>query len=127
MLDIPDSSLRRYCRENKRHLSDYANRPGKRRRYTDQDIITLGKLRKFTKEHKTPEEIDQLLTLTDQPPEPPDSALALLPTVLTQFDDLRAQLAQLAQQNADQAERLTRLEDWLQTPWYKRIGRKPPT
>lgn len=132
MLDIRPSTLRYYCAKYSDLLSPTAAPTGKKRRFNDQDIITLHKIKHLTRQKKTPDEIRQLINLVDDTP-PQDTALSLLPMVQENFEQIRAQLATLqdkqdktAEQLARTAEQLAKLQEWINTPWFKRVGRKPP-
>lgn len=120
MLDIRPSTLRYYCARYSDLLSSLAApQPGKRRRFTDQDINILRKIKYLTREKKTPDEIRNLVNIIEPETPKQDTALALLPTVNQALEQLGSRLAQIQ-------DRLEQLESWLDTPWYKRIGRKPP-
>ena len=121
MLHIPPSSLRRYAAEYAQFLSDTANITGKKRRYNDNVIIIMRRIRKLAYEHKTQPEIIDALQLVD-PTEATTSALALVPDVIQEFENIRSIIAQLEQDNKQLQARL----DWLETPFFKRIGKKPP-
>jgi DNA-binding transcriptional MerR regulator len=132
MLDIAPSSLRRYVTLYGDLLSETAKLPSKSRRYTDADILILRRLKELIRARKTDDEIRQLLQVveTDQPP---SSSLALLPDVLAEFQRISDQLSQM--QNQQQATRkeldetraeLEELRQWVKTPWYKRIRKRPP-
>jgi DNA-binding transcriptional MerR regulator len=130
MLDLPPSTLRRYASDYAPFLSETAQTGGKRRRYTDQDINILRRVRQLVRERKTPEEIRGALGVVDDAPA--SSALALLPDVLGEFERLRSVIAQMQadydntrQELSDTKDRLQQLEDYLHTPWYKRIGKRP--
>ena len=131
MLKVPASTLRDYCRKYADLLSPSAAATNKHRRYTDQDIVTLGRIKQLIRERKTPDEIRQLVNLvTDRPDE---TALASMPAVLEQFDQLRGQLASMQDQLAKTQDRLTKtedqlasLEEYLKKPWYRRLISKPP-
>lgn len=132
MLAIPESSLRRLSREFSEFLS---RQRGRNRRYSDQDINTLRRVREGTSHGQTLEAIKQDLRLAPEnlPEQAPPDSLSLVPTVageLARLDDvdraILAQLEQLRQDHAADLERLERLEKWLRLPWYKRLFTRPP-
>lgn len=125
MLHIPSSSLRRYAVEYADFLSDTASIPGRKRRYTDNDILVMRQIRKLAYERKTPNEIKDELQLIDKGTAT-TSALALVPEVIQEFENIRTIIAQLEQDNQEQAERIARLEAWLTLPAWKRIFTNPP-
>lgn len=133
MLNLAPSSLRRYVTIFPDLLSDTAKLPSKSRRYTDADILVLRRIKDLIRSRKTPEEIRVALQVVE-PEEPASSALALMPEVIQQFENLRAQLAEMqANQETTKQEleetraRLKALEERLSEPWYRRIfKRRPP-
>lgn len=131
MIDVSPATLRRYAHEYAEFLSDRARDTSKRRRYTDEDIIVLKKIRLLVREKKTPDEIRQLIPLIEDAPEEPGSSLALLPAVLQEFENLRARLAsqdeRITNQNQQLDELRRRLDELFEErhqPWYRRLFRK---
>lgn len=137
MLKIPSSSLRRYATDYADMLSSHAAQDGKKRRYTDEDLVTLKKIRGLAATHKTPDEIRQLLQVIEQQPpttaqdETTDKTLALAyPELLEQLDHIKSMLANKDAQINDLTARLSALEERAQQiendqkqPWYKRLFR----
>lgn len=144
MLRIPLSTLRRYAALFGEHLSVHSRR---KRRYSEQDIATLARIRELYSESKTPEQISALLAVvsdTEQQPAPQDT-LMLVPGIsaaLTEALDtaraLRSQVQQLTERQAESESKLSetqqalsqaleRLEQLEQrerersVPWYQRI------
>lgn len=87
MLSIPVSSLRRYAKIFADYLSPGAKR--RKRQYSDDDVLVLKRIRELAGNGMTTEEIKEVLTLVPQEDKPPDSALALMPTILEEFETLR--------------------------------------
>lgn len=130
MLDIPPSSLRRLSSEFKDFLS---KSPGRHRRYSEEDINTLRRVRELTGQGMTIERIKTQLRLVEEPPEKKTDALALVPTIageLARMDDnyraVARELEELRQDRERDRERLERLEQWAALPWYKRLFTRPP-
>lgn len=126
ILGLPVSTLRRYSVLFAQHLSESARPDHKKRYYTDQDILTLKKIRELVSAKKSPQEINRALLVVDNRQDQPGSALALLPDIQQAFEDIRALLNQERQERERLSQRLNELETWLKTPWYKRLGKKPP-
>lgn len=112
MTGIPPSTLRRLAVDHAAQLSESARKVGKKRRYTEDDVIFLRRLRA-----KLPPEVIQ------------SNALAVLPVEITEmFDSFRAQLTQ--QQNdieqlKTQVDQLTdALEAERSRSWWDRIRGK---
>jgi len=125
MLSIPVSTLRRYSTDYAQHMSGSARPARGKRHYTDQDILTLRKFRELVSAKKSQEDIIRLLVIVDDHQDQP-SALALLPDIQQAFEDIRSLLAQERSERERISKRLDELETWLTTPWYKRLGKKPP-
>jgi len=137
MLDIPTSSLRRYSQV----FSDYLtikHVKGQKRTYTEQDIVTLGKIRDLASSGLNHELIAERLPLIEDQKEPIDNALALIPTVakeLEAFKDFQVSIMQTVKTleddlNAEKnkttelGEKITELENYISLPWWKKITKK---
>lgn len=128
ILKIPTSTIRRYSVDYAQHLSETAKPAKGKRFYTDGDVLLLKKIRELVTAKKSPEDINRLLLVVDTGSQDgTPSALALLPDVAQAFEDIRALLNQERAEREQLAQRLSELEEWLGLPWYKKIGRKPPT
>lgn len=130
MLGLPPSSLRRLSVELKAYLSQ---QQGRHRRYTEQDILTLRRVRKLTGQGKSLQQIKQELAIPEETPAAAGETLALVPTIageLARMDDnyraLQSVLEQLQLDRAADQERLKRLQDWAALPWWKRLFTPPP-
>lgn len=127
MLEIPTSTLRRYSSAWSEFLSASARRSGRKRRYTSEDIVILRRVRELTGQHKAPEEIAALLQVVE-PDNPQESALSMVPAIAGEFESIRSFIAQLQSDHDNELselrERVKRLEDELNTPWYKRLFRR---
>ena len=141
MLQIPASTLRRYCVEFSSHLSDHATRQRKRR-YTESDIAVLSRARELLSQGKTSGQADKLLGIMSSDNDLPDQTLALIPTIsksLTEaLDTARALRAELNTVNAtiqdhdkrmsdserkidELTTKLEQLERDHRSPWYKKL------
>ena len=125
MLQIPGSSLRRYAALFADRLSLTARR--RKRLYTDQEILTLQKVRDLAGQGLTVTQIaERLDVVVDQ--EPPANALALLPSILQEFEEIRSRLAQMETDQQSQLDALRVQVDQLaqelerqRRPWWKRL------
>ena len=103
MLDIPPSTLRRYSADYGEQLSESARTKGKKRRYTETDILILRKIRKLSRDRLTPDEIaDRLQIVDDNQEQEPGSALALLPQIAQAFESINTQMAEMRDNHAAQ-------------------------
>jgi DNA-binding transcriptional MerR regulator len=116
MLGVPLSTLRRYSRDFAHLLSESARAAGRKRNYTDQDILALRQIRKYSSQRMTPAEIERLVQVVE-PPEETTSALALVPQILQGFEDIRSELREMR----ETVDRLERELEETRIPWYKRI------
>jgi DNA-binding transcriptional MerR regulator len=135
LLDVDASTLRRWARAWKVHLSEQGQ--AKRRRYTQGDLATFARGRDLLRAGKSPAEVGTLLGIVPTvPAEVPAVATVSLPAIaqelqaaldtvralVGQVDELRAtQEAQAAQLARVQAQ----LEAWKAAPWWRRLFRRP--
>ncbi len=141
MLEIPPSTLRRYVTQFAAYLSDQAQRQ-RGRRFTPEDVDTLGRARELLTQGRSPEEVGPLLQVVREEGDGPEpgEALALVPAISealaqavdaaralrSDLDGLADQVAAVAQdQGATDAE-LQQLREWLRRPWWRRLFSSPP-
>ena len=142
MLNIPPSTVRRYAVDYADLLSSQAAQEGKKRRYTDNDVLTLRRVRELVAQHKGPGEVRALLQVIEQQPpaaqgeQPAEKALAIAyPELLEQLEYIKSALANKDAQINELTARLTALEqqaaqaaqlerDRQAAPWYKRLFAK---
>lgn len=146
MLDIPPSTLSRYARVYKSYLSEGAKL--RRRAYAESDIVTLARIRKYSDEGMSDEEVKARLQIIEEAPTD-KSALALVPSLAKELEHaqstarnalalveslvasverlphLESQIAALAASLEEEKAARLQLEKDLQAykdrPWYKRI------
>ena len=142
MLDIPASTLSRYAREFREHLSPGASVTGKRRRYDEADIVILQKVRELVNDGVPFGEISARLQVLEnvlsENPQENISALQMIPSVareLQRAQDTAREALALVEVLKSQIEKIPELERRLQVlenelqeyrdaPWYKRIFRR---
>jgi DNA-binding transcriptional MerR regulator len=141
MLKIPSSTLRRYANQYRSHLSEHATKQHKRR-YTEQDIAILARAREMLSEGKSPEQVNNLLSVMSDGERSPESALALIPSIsqalaeaLDTARSLRAEMdgvnstlqahdermSDAERKLAEMADKLAQIESDAQIPWYRKI------
>src|SRR3990172_3813398 len=122
MLDIPASSLRRYATIFAQFLDQGARR--RKRLYTDQDILTLRRVRDFAAHGLTTGQIAQRLEVVEV--DQPNNALALLPNVLREFEILHSMQSdqdQRIEQLRSEIEQLREEIRQQRRPWWRRWGK----
>lgn len=145
LLGVDQSTLRRWARQFKAHLSSQAQ--GKRRRYSSADLGMLSRARDLLRVGKSPAEVDSLLaTLPQAAPQVPAVAAVSLPAMAGELqaaqealraalarvealqqaqDKLKAaqeaQAAQIVQQQIKIDQLWSRLEEWEALPWWRRL------
>ena len=122
-LDVPTSTIRRWSVRFERHLS---KRTGKKRTYTPTDIDTFRRIRDLSASGFGLDRIDSMLEVVETPPDP-STALLTLADFVQSLESAHNQVASLQQRFDEQKARIDALEAWIAMPFYKRIGKKPPT
>ena len=120
-LNCPPSTLRRQAKYFAAFLSPQS---GKKRTYTVADIDTLKRIQELSAQGLSYAQIAQTLTVVSQPPA--DTALISVADFAQALESAHAQLASLQAQVSQQAQELSAIKAWLQLPFYKRLGKKPP-
>ncbi len=120
-LNTPPSTLRRWA---KRFAAFLSPQSGKKRTYTVADIDTLKRIQDLSAQGLSYAQIAQTLTVVSQPPA--DTALISLADFAQALEGAHAQLAAVQAQLNQQARELDAIKAWLQLPFYKRLGKKPP-
>jgi DNA-binding transcriptional MerR regulator len=143
MLKIPPSTLRRYATQYHAHLSEHATKQH-RRKYTEQDIAILARARELLSEGKSPEQVNNLLSVLNAEDKSPESTLALIPSIsqalaeaLDTARSLRVEvdaihttqaahderMSDAERKLSEMADKLAQLESDAQIPWYRKITR----
>ena len=120
-LTVPPSTLRRWAKRFAPFLSPQS---GKKRTYTVADLDTFQRIKELSAQGYTFAQIDQALTVIDQPPA--NSALVNLADFAQALESARGQLIAMQAQIGQQADELNAIKEWLRLPFYKRVGKKPP-
>ena len=120
-LNCPPSTLRRQAKYFAAFLSPQS---GKKRTYTVADIDTLKRIQELSAKGLSYDQIAQTLTVVSAPPA--DTALVSVADFAQALEGAHAQLAAVQAQLNQQAQELDAIKAWLQLPFYKRLGKKPP-
>lgn len=122
MLEVSPSTLRRYNRHFRAHLSETAQRSSARR-YTEGDIDTLSRARDLMRTGLSPSEVNERLPVVDRDQEAPSDALAMIPSISTALADGEARDNILAQKIEELDERLAEVEAKTFRPgWRHRLA-----
>ena len=114
------STVRRYAGLFANFLSPGAQ-PNRRRIYTETDLSTFILVRELLSDGILIADIpDHLDKVIDQ--DQPASTALTLPGLIVQLQDMQAAFDLQSSQLDQLQNRIT----WLETPFYKRIGKKPP-
>ena len=120
-LNCPPSTLRRQAKYFAAFLSPQS---GKKRSYTIADLDTLKRIQELSAKGLSYDQIAQTLSVVSQPPA--DTALISIADFAQALESAGAQLAAVQAQLTQQAQELDAIKAWLQLPFYKRLGKKPP-
>jgi len=121
-LNVPASTIRRWAARFEKHLSP---RKGKKRSYTIDDLNTFRKIRDLSNSGHSLNKISEMLDVVEIP-EDKTTGLMNLADFVQAFEMVNANMLQLQDKLDDQDQRIKDLEDWINTPFYKRIGKRPP-
>jgi len=117
-LNVPTSTIRRWAARFASRLSTRNLAPGQKRTYTLDDLETLRRIRDHLASGATLVKIDSLLDVVEKPPDES--------TALVNIADVAHSLTTAYDMITSLNSRITALEEWIKTPWYKRIGKNPP-
>ena len=142
MLNVPASTLSRYAREFKDHLSEPARVAGRRRAYNESDVLILQKVREILLDGVPFGEVAARLRVVEnflrEEPGENRSALQLVPTLaakLESAENTARNALLLVESMSKEVERIPELErrlselerelrEYRDTPWYKRVFRR---
>lgn len=120
-LKVPPSTLRRWAVRFDDFLSP---QPGKKRSYTVEDLDVFRRIKQMSAEGFTLDQIANLLPVTESPDDQ-TTDLVTLPDFVQALQYAQDRVGDLQSQVDNQDDRLSRLEDWLTLPWYKRLTKRP--
>ena len=120
-INVPSSTIRRWAARFENNLSP---RKGKKRMYTITDLDTFRKIRDLSAAGHGLDNIAQMLNVIEKPSE--ETAILSLTDFVQSLELAHSTMSQLQDRINSQDDRIKQLEDWIVTPFYKRIGKKPP-
>ena len=121
-LTVPSSTLRRWSKRFSKHLTPHE--PNTHRTYTTSDLETLRKIRDLLEDGLNYDDIEPKLDIIE--PSETDKALISLSDFNQVIEQARASIQKMQSQIDDQAQKIERLENYLNEPFLKRIFTKPP-
>jgi len=120
---ITPSTLRRWSDYFAVHL---APRTGKKRMYTTGDLATFMRIRDYAAQGMGLAKIKESLYLPAEPANQ-ETALITITDLYNSLEFAQSVISSLNNEIKSQSARLTALEEYIALPWYKRIGKQPPT
>jgi DNA-binding transcriptional MerR regulator len=135
MLEIPSSTLRRYAQLYPEYFSETAKISSKKRRYSNQDVLILKKIKELTRSRKTTDEIRAALQIVQESPETtdqpenlnPNAIVPLIAQFTAEIEQLRITQAETQSTVEQLNQRIDQLEHQLafsRLPWWKRIQKR---
>ena len=125
-LNVPSSTIRRWAARFEDVLS---KQDSKKRMYTMEDLDTFRKIRDYSKQGKSLDNIADKLKIVsskvDQE-QKPETGLILYPELVRFMQDIAEQNVALQLQADKLQEQIDQLSAWVSLPWYKRIGKPAP-
>ena len=130
-LNVSPATVRRWSARYARHLSP--QNPKHKRSYTADDLAVLSRVRDLSATGTPLDQIDQALTVTAQSADKSTALISLadfaqsLQFARDQVASLQARQDEQTAQIDKQTARLDALTAWIALPFYKRIGKQPPS
>ena len=126
-LNVPSSTIRRWAVRFEDVLS---KQDSKKRMYTMEDLDTFRKIRDYSKQGKSLDNIADKLKIVsskvDQE-QKPETGLILHPELVRFMQNIAEQNVSLQLQTNKLQEQVDQLTAWISLPWYKRIGKHAPS
>jgi len=126
-LNVPSSTIRRWAVRFEDVLS---KQDSKKRMYTMEDLDTFRKIRDYSKQGKSLDNIADKLKIVaskvDQE-QKPETGLILHPELVSFMQNIAEQNVALQLQANKLQEQVDQLTAWISLPWYKRIGKHVPS
>lgn len=122
LLNMPSSSLRRYVVLYRDFLSPAARK--RPRSYNQADLTTLARVKELLSQGTFVKDVPEILEreqgkTIDQ--DQPESTALTLPGLISQIKEMQTAF----DLQSSQIEQLQNRLDWLEIPFYKRIGKNP--
>lgn len=118
-LETAPSTIRRWSTRFEEFMS-FSHSHGQRRSYTLEDLAMLRRIRDLSREGVPLAKISEALTVEAVRAEGPTKALINMSDVAQALEMARDAYASLELKNAELQERVSALEEYIQTPWWRR-------
>ena len=125
-LNVPSSTIRRWAARFEDVLS---KQESKKRMYTMEDLDTFRKIRDYSKQGKSLDNIADKLKIVSSKVDQEqntETGLILHPELVRFMQDIAEQNVALQLQADKLQEQVDKLTAWISLPWYKRIGKPAP-
>lgn len=118
-LETAPSTIRRWSTRFEEFMS-FSHSHGQRRSYTLEDLAMLRRIRDLSREGVPLAKISEALTVEAVRAEGPTKALINMSDVAQALEMARDAYASIELKNAELQERVNALEEYIQTPWWRR-------
>jgi len=118
-LETPPSTIRRWSARFERYMS-FAHSTGQKRLYSLEDLAFLRKVRDLSKQGLPLSKIEQTLKAEVVQADPGETALMTISDVAEALAMAREAYASIERKNEELQERVKALEEYIQTPWWRR-------
>ena len=118
-LETPPSTIRRWSVRFERYMSS-AHFPGQKRLYSLEDLAFLRRVRDLSRQGLPLERIEETLRAEVIRAEPGETALMTISDVAEALAMAREAYASIERKNEELQERVKALEEYIQTPWWRR-------
>ena len=118
-LETPPSTIRRWSVRFERYLS-FAHSTGQKRLYSLEDIAFLRKVRDLSRQGLPLSKIEETLKAEVVQADPGETALMTLSDITQALAMAREAYSSLELKNTELQERVKALEEYIQTPWWRR-------
>lgn len=118
-LETAPSTIRRWSVRFERYMS-FAHSIGQKRRYSLEDLAILRKIRDLSKQGLPLDKIEETLRVEVVRADPGETALMTISDISQGLAMARDAYSSLELKNTELQERVKALEEYIQTPWWRR-------
>lgn len=118
-LETPPSTIRRWSVRFERYLSS-AHAVGQKRLYSIEDLTILRKVRDLSRQGLPLSKVEETLRVEVIRADPGETALMTISDISQALAMARDAYSSLELKNTELQERVSALEEYIQTPWWRR-------